>query len=344
MKFWLALKSSLLVTLILNFAISNAQPRFQERLPKEVFDVEEPSSRVSGIPGSMTYQTRECRAISTTNLRQRVVNTAIQEWSYFGHAVYDLTHTRDDNPSYKRQPWRPPIIESTEAKRVADSIAGYWSSTPDSAWILERQNQSWNSLGHGSRWRNPWSAAFISWVMCESGLGDLSRFRRAVAHYSYIDQAIMSKDNNESTAAYVAFDMGEQLIEPGDLLCRGSRPEYQSLAERRTQIGVGARTHCDIVVKLDAENNRIMLIGGNVRGWVRLKLLPADLTDEGLLIPAPYNDRRIFAHLKLQADMVSNRVFEQSPSIQALLCSGSEANLLGIITSDSAICGAQIAD
>jgi len=344
MKF-LMFKFSLFVALTFNFVInSSAQTYFQERLPKEIFDVEEPSSRVNGVPGSMMYKTRDCRAIPVTNLRKRIVNTAIQEWSYFGLSVYDLTHTRDDNPNYKRQPWRRPIIDSTEAQRVAGSIAGYWSSTPDSSWILERQNESWTSFGHGSRWRNPWSAAFVSWVMCESGLAEYHRFRRAVAHYSYIDQAIMSKDDAESTSAYTAFDIGEQPIQPGDLLCRGSRPEYRSIAARRVQIGVGARTHCDIVVKLDAENYRIMLIGGNVRASVRLKLLPADVNDEGLLIPLPYNGRIIFAHLKLNADAVSNNVFEESPSVQQLLCSGYEANLKGVINSDLAICPEQLVD
>jgi hypothetical protein len=344
MKFLVVLKYFFVILVNFSFTASIGHAYFQARLPKEVFDVQEPSSRIEGEPGSMSYRVRDCRKVSVTNLRRRIVNTSIQEWAYFGFEIYDLTDTRDDNPNYKREPWRRPGVDSAEALRVADSIAGYWSSTPDSAWILERQNQSWNLRGGDSRWRNPWSAAFVSWVMCESGLGDFNRFQRSVAHYSYIDQAIMSRATANSVSAFVAFDVGEKLIEPGDLLCRGSRPEYQTLAERRSQIGVGARTHCDIVIKLDSDKKRILLIGGNVRAWVRLKILPADFSNQGFLVPVPYNGRRLFAHLKLQADEVENGVFENSPSVQNLLCGGYDFYLPGIIDENSVKCVLQVKD
>ena len=75
----------------------------------------------------------------------------------------------------------------------------------------------------GSRWRNPWSAAFISWVICESGVDELSRFKRAVAHHAYIDQAIVNREKDNELGLYFAYDVGEETIQPGDLLCRGSR-------------------------------------------------------------------------------------------------------------------------
>ena len=271
----------------------------------------------------MTYLESSCRNEPLSSARTRIVNTAIQEWAYFGFSVLDLVHTRDSNPNYQRQPWRRTLIAPNEALRVASSIAGYWSSTPNSAWILARQNESWESRGAGSRWRNPWSAAFISWVMCESGLGDEEVFQRAIAHHTYIDQAIQAIDQVNSRAAFKAFDSGQQEIQPGDLLCRGSRPAYRSIQSRREQMGMGARSHCDIVVKLDPDNQRIMLIGGNVRSWVRLKLLPAEINEQGYLAPVPYNGRQIFAHLQLQAEPVSNTVLEQSPTLQAVSCSDS---------------------
>lgn len=300
-----------------------AQTLFAERLPSSILNVNPPSARVVGEPGDMAYLESSCRRDSLSNARTRIVNTAVQEWAYFGYAVLDLVPTRESNPNYRRQPWRRTLIAPDEALRVASSIAGYWSSTPNSAWILARQNESWESRGAGSRWRNPWSAAFISWVMCESGLGDEEVFQRAIAHHTYIDQAIQALDQPNSRAAYKAFDNGEKEILPGDMLCRGSRPAYRSIQARREQMGMGARSHCDIVVKLDPDNNRIMLIGGNVRSWVRLKLLPAEINDNGFLAPVPYNGREIFAHLQLQAEPVSNAVLEQSPSMQTLSCNDS---------------------
>lgn len=332
------LKSLVSATVLCSFTLSVAELPYRERLSPDVLDVKAPSTRVSGSPGKMVYLESSCRSMPESNLRSRIVNTAVQEWAYFGYSVLDLTSTRMSDPNYRPQGWQRTPIDALEASRVADSIAGYWSATPNSAWILERQNQSWQASGSGSRWRNPWSAAFISWVMCESGLGDPQYFQRAIAHHSYIDQAIVARDDRESLAAYVAYDPGEQPIVPGDMLCRGSRPDYESIAARRDQLGEGARTHCDIVVKLDAPNKRIMLIGGNVRGWVRLKLLPADLNDSGMLTPVPYDGRRIFAHLQLQAEAVPDNALEQSPSLSSQLCSENRDQLAGLIHTLTADC------
>ncbi|MCG8415300.1 MAG: DUF2272 domain-containing protein [Pseudomonadales bacterium] len=318
----------LLATSLLFFSsLTVGQTLFSERLPSSILNVSPPSTRVAGEPGDMFYTERSCSSAPLADARSRIVHTATQEWAYFGFSVLDLVPTRDSNPNYVRQPWRRTLIAPDEALRVATSIAGYWSSTPNSTWILERQNQSWDSRGPGSRWRNPWSAAFISWVMCESGLGQPEVFQRAIAHHSYIDQAIEAADSQDSTAAYRALNPGEQAILPGDMLCRGSRPAYRSIEARREQMGMGARSHCDIVVKLDPDNGRIMLIGGNVRSWVRLKLLPAEINEHGHLAPVPYNGRTIFAHLQLQAEAVSNDVLEQSPTLQSLSCESSTSSL-----------------
>ena len=78
---------------------------------------------------------------------------------------------------------------------------------------------------------------FVSWVMCEAGLGSPDQFQRAVAHHTYIDQAIRARDMRTSRAAYAAFNPGEAVIAPGDLLCSARRPAYRTLADRRRQMG-----------------------------------------------------------------------------------------------------------
>ena len=86
-------------------------------------------------------------------------------------------------------------LPPAEAARVAASIAGYWAVTPEGSWIVARQNDRWNGEdGIAARWNAPWSAAFVSWVMCEAGLGTNARFQRAIAHHAYIDQAIRARD------------------------------------------------------------------------------------------------------------------------------------------------------
>ena len=272
-----------------------------ERLPREMLDVLPPSARVMGSPGEMRISDRSCRSLPASQVRQRIVDIASQEWTWFGASVLDMTRQEelDANAGRSRRWWRTNWMSEEEARRVSDDIAGYWAAAPDSSWLLERQNQRWREQGITARWRDFWSAAFISWVMCESGLGEYDKFQRAIAHHSYIDQAIRARDGLEPQAAYIAYDIGEAEILPGDMLCRGSRPEYRNLEQRRGQMGEGARTHCDVVVELDAENKQIKVIGGNVRGAVRMKLLPAIPSPDSYLQPAAYGERSIFAHLKL---------------------------------------------
>ena len=303
--------SALLSALTLVVFAAAAAPATAEspRLPLALLEVTAPSTRIAGVPGSMRIVERGCRARTDASLRERIVLTAIQEWAFFGYSLYDLTPDGADDTGYRRGRTR---IAADEALRVAASIGGYWSATPDSDWRLAEQNLSWERYGADSRWRNPWSAAFVSWVMCEAGLGETDRFARAIAHYTYIDQAIVARDSGDARAAYHAYDSGEARVEPGDMLCRGSRPDYHSIDQRRRQLGEGARTHCDIVVKVDSEQHRFLVIGGNVRGWVRLKLLPGELDDSGKLVPAPFSGRRIFGHLKLQADPVAPTLFDAS--------------------------------
>lgn len=287
-----------------------------DRLPLDLLDVDPPSERVSGSPGTMRVTQNGCRILSTAETRQRLVDIAVQEWGYFGFPISDQTGFDDDFGPGRRGRRRG--LDSAEAERVAASIGGYWSSTSDGSWIIDRQNESWNGRGVSSRWRDPWSAAFISWVMCEGGLGESRQFRRAIAHHTYIDQAIQARDGRAPGAAFVAYDVGEAAVEPGDLLCSARRPGYESIAQRRRQMGEGARTHCDLVVKIDQADSRILAIGGNVGSAVSLKIFPAEREGE---FWKPADSRRpIFAHLKLQADSIGANALDQSPTIRVLGC------------------------
>jgi hypothetical protein len=174
-----------------------------------------------------------------------------------------------------------------------------------------------------ARWNAPWSAAFISWVMCEAGLGSTNQFQRAVAHHAYLDQAIRARDGRAAQAAFAAYETGESAMMPGDMLCSSRRPVYRSLAERRRQMGAGARTHCDIVVKVDEARERILVIGGNVRGIVSVKLLRAERrTGQPLRVVDPDEERPIFAHLKLRADPIEANPLRSSPAMRAFACDG----------------------
>jgi hypothetical protein len=268
-----------------------------------------------------------------SDVRRRIVDTAVQEWAYFGFGVDDQARVEPTTQPMPRGAFAR--LSANESARLASTIAGYWAATPDSDWILQRQNANWNTEGSGARWRDAWSAAFISWVMCESGLGSNDQFRRAIAHHTYIDQAIRAADGRDAEAVYTAHDPGDAAIEPGDMLCRGSRPNYRSLAERRAQLGAGARTHCDIVVKVDVEAQKIMVIGGNVRSSVRMKVMHAVKDDGQALRPLSDNGRALFAHLKLEAPSIALNALDSTPTLQARQCQTPAPTLLAIAGSSA---------
>jgi hypothetical protein len=309
---------------------ASAQHPVLERLPVDVIDVAAPTTRVRGLPGAMSVLSRPCHTASPADLRRRIVDVAVQEWGFFGFRVAAPTDGEEDGvreiardgAARERRRWRRPPLPPDEAARVAGSIAGYWAVTPEGAWIVGRQNERWNGAdGIGARWNAPWSAAFISWVMCEAGLGAAGQFERAVAHHAYIDQAIRARDGRAPEAAFVAYDIGETAIVPGDLLCSSRRPAYWTIADRRRQLGVGARSHCDIVVKVDETGASMLAIGGNVRGVVSLKQFPArHVPGKPLALDPANGERRMFAHLALRHGTIDAHALDTSPALTASQC------------------------
>jgi hypothetical protein len=262
-----------------------------------------PASRVTGEPGSLRVQPRRCPTVAPDQVRRRIVDLALQEWTFFGKRIAAPRDTSEDDLTDEERRRRRPRLPPEEAARFAPAIAGYWAVTPEGAWIVARQNERWNGEdGISARWNAPWSAAFISWVMCEAGLADAAQFQRAVAHHTYIDQALRARDGGAPQAMFIARDPGEAGIAPGDLLCASRRPVYRTLADRRRQLGVGARSHCDIVVDVDETRGVLRAVGGNVRGVVSMKTFPL-LRETGRRPRADTGDatRPLFAHLQLRA-------------------------------------------
>jgi hypothetical protein len=85
MKLRILTSSLLSVMLLASPLIMAQQPVITlPRLADTLLDVTPPSTRVTGIPGSMQIVERTCRnAPLGDEMRRRIVNTAVQEWAFF---------------------------------------------------------------------------------------------------------------------------------------------------------------------------------------------------------------------------------------------------------------------
>jgi hypothetical protein len=110
---------------------------------------------------------------------------------------------------------------------------------------------------------DPWSAAFVSWVMIRAGV-DPRQFTRSAAHRDYLKTII-------ARAGDPAFKFrprapADYAPRPGDIICRG-RGRHRDLTDFH-DLPDDAELHCDIVVANAA--GTLESIGGNVRQSVSM--------------------------------------------------------------------------
>jgi hypothetical protein len=124
-----------------------------------------------------------------------------------------------------------------------------------------------------------WSAAFVSYVVKQAGVAE-DAFRFANAHRAYIyDAFATSAAEVGKTAdghAYRACPLTATRPRVGDLICNQRESSLADLGEAevreriRTELASGTdarsirRTHCEVVVQIDARARTIVSIGGNV--------------------------------------------------------------------------------
>jgi hypothetical protein len=124
---------------------------------------------------------------------------------------------------------------------------------------------------------NPWSAAFISWLMKGAGAGNA--FKYDSFHSGYTRAAIDNRLANNSNP-FKAYRIAEIAPQVGDLVCKsraGSGATYDNV--RRPM-----KTHCDIVT--DVRPRNAVTVGGNVLNSVGQKILRTDVN--GLIAEPNY--------------------------------------------------------
>ncbi|MFZ0788384.1 MAG: DUF2272 domain-containing protein [Chromatiaceae bacterium] len=194
-------------------------------------------------------------------LKQAIISRATREWDFFGRQTV--------------------VFQGSE-----ESIPHVGSWEDDGYSYSGRVNAYWRAVGKpglaGMDCEEPWSAAFVSWVMQGAGVPE-SQFPHAPAHWIYLSSLI-------DEAAYpgrwfVPRRLADYSPSPGDLICayRGnSRPTI--IGGYTSALGIQGRSaHCDLVV---GKSGQILeSIGGNVRNSVSKSTL--ELDSQGRLQPVP---------------------------------------------------------
>ncbi len=177
----------------------------------------------------------------------RMLAIAHQEWEYFGRQT--IVAGKIVQEGHK---------ESEDV--YSDRVALYWK---------EGVNLNWT----GKDTQEPWSAAFISYVMRKAGLGD--RFEYSEWHAHYIRRAIRARNNQDPRYAFWAYRLSERAPRVGDIVCYAREEGIDFDRQREVY-----KSHGDLVVAV--RPGEIDVIGGNVQDSVSLKTLATDA--EGKLV------------------------------------------------------------
>lgn len=117
---------------------------------------------------------------------------------------------------------------------------------------------------------NPWSAAFVSWVMRRAGV---PRFTFSGGHFDFVRAARL----DPAGSPYVFLEPMSATPATGDLLCyvrTGRVYGHEGLARAIDGGATGLAMHCDIVVAANPGGDaRAWLVGGNVQQTVTMRTI-----------------------------------------------------------------------
>jgi len=195
------------------------------------------------------------------HVKQAIISSANREWQFFGRQTVIMKGGKESIPN-----------------------VGAWED--DDARYSGRVNTYWRAVGksqiYGVNCRQPWSAAFMSWLMAGAGV-PASQFPRAPAHWIYLSSMI--EETSYPGRYFVPRRVSEYSPEPGDLICayRGhGRPPSRGSYVSAWGLN-GKPTHCDLVVE---KNGRALkAIGGNVRNSVSKVTLELDSSGHLQAVP-----------------------------------------------------------
>jgi hypothetical protein len=194
-------------------------------------------------------------------LKQALIARATREWEFFGRQTVVFKGSEESIPH-----------------------VGAWED--DDAGYSGRVNAYWRAAGKpnldGMDCRQPWSAAFVSYLMQGAGVPE-GQFTRAPAHWIYLASLIDQSDY--PGRFFVPRRIQDYSPNPGDLVCASRGSSRPSSFDGYTSSWAleGANTHCDLVVAKNGQG--LEVIGGNVRNSVSKSTF--ELDTQGHLLPVP---------------------------------------------------------
>lgn len=194
-----------------------------------------------------------CKPTQTTAENIAKIQAQLErEWQFFGGQAYD-SEGRKIRDGY-----------SEEQPEVYKRVGYFWET--GTGFHLDGRDRDW-----------PWSAAFISAVHQDAGVGP--QFLRSPAHARYIRDAIFKKQAGVN-AAYWGYRVSERAPQVGDMVCysRQSGVDY----DRQP---LQYKSHADIVTAV--RPGEVDVVGGNVGNSVSKKTLKTD--ENGLIIDEGHN-------------------------------------------------------
>ena len=218
----------------------------------------EPGS-AAGVPtGRVPSKVHGKRGVPS--MKRTLLALAKREWEYFGRQVVVLEGDEESIPHVGK--WED------DGEPYAVRVNWYWRAVGKPQWT-------------GNTCEQPWSAAFISWIMRESGV-PAYLFPPEDAHWAYLTW--IARNEGDPYAALVPHSIGEYRPQPGDLICatrgNGGMPfpgeSFHSVLLHHRKL------HCDLVV--EKKGDILGAIGGNVRNSVSKTLVKLD--KNGFLHPS----------------------------------------------------------
>jgi hypothetical protein len=188
--------------------------------------------------------------------RAGLLAVAQREWQFFGGQQIDM-----------RQ-------ETLSAPRLG--------LLEDEGEAVQRIGWYWQAVGRnftGADTQQPWSAAFISYLMKTAGVS-ADDFLFDEAHFNYL--SFLKQRQAEANPMFVLRPVASEAVTPGDLVCASRDTNSVNTIE---DIRPGLPGHCDLVLEVHPELGWAGVIGGNVFNSVSESLIP--VSDDGRVIPFP---------------------------------------------------------